>query len=933
MTERNRPGAVARRFREEEYADRAREEGAGSISLHADYWNKIIRYPQKLSQRQWSVLFRAYTQEKSIVNNYNENPTPSARKQMHTQRTELLSDIQTNEAFGTNTPENSNKFQQEFEAVITESNSVSQLLLNCSLGIILGPARRHTTKHMTIEDRFQEGLAELTNVLDDYDPDSGVDYYQYATRRVRSAIFEARVQQDDEIRIPRIAQLVYLEGYSFANNYFEQHGEMPTRQAIAEHLSTMDSQPIDLHIQTAIGMIFKEIGVVPEDTVEEYLTRSMATPVDVHNVFDTVTESLTERERDILEAVFKDGVTQEIIAERMGISSMTVRRVYKNTLQKLSTDEHILDYWVQQGGEVPEVPETNEAEEKRTEFNAATLEYRLFASQYKRFLDRRTASDEYKGAVHDINRLNTKERTWFTRALISKMGREGNAKYVALQLLRGVDLEGLDSNVLTERYLWAVENQSNTSDPNLLLQSGTILAEVLQTDTQGLWDIRDTWVRAVNLNSMGSTTWDKSMGRVDDLMEHLIHADALKVEGDLESIRALAKGEIKLLRPDELDPQVQIIEKYLGDNHLWKFYHSDPAEWTTVRAEAMAAMNELTPDQSTDLAARLIRGIGNDAAWSVDRRDAAEELLSRMDLSRTDLSTLKQTYFTTVESQAGNEDPFGSPYSLARVAEIFAPHMDDQESDARSMRHAWSTYASKVQDRVSWELIKPMVDTVLSQIPTDLQGRTAEEIRDRYDEVITLYNEGSRIKDISRTVYLSEENIARRLTEAGDYGYVVNWQDTSDVVRNDRREALIIGLRAGKSIKQIHEETNYPLESLYDAKAILDKKGIDTSPTEEVLEAQQRQRDQIIQLRPHATLDEIATITGLTFNETRKIVRSLQKEGLLEKKLPGSTPHAGQSGEDRPQFSEDDISLEELNSGVDWSGDNDGPETDQQKTL
>jgi RNA polymerase sigma-B factor len=202
-------------------------------------------------------------------------------------------------------------------------------------------ARRYRDRGEPLDDLVQVATVGLIKAVDRFDADRGVDVVGFAIPTIIGEIKRHFRDRTWSVRVPRRLQELRI-AISDANTALNQTlGRSPTVAQVAEHL-----------------------GVTEEDVLEgmegarAYKATSLATPtggdenaatlgdmlgtddpgydnVDARLTLRTVMATLPERERQILILRFHGNLTQQQIADRIGMSQMHVSRLITKTLARL----------------------------------------------------------------------------------------------------------------------------------------------------------------------------------------------------------------------------------------------------------------------------------------------------------------------------------------------------------------------------------------------------------------------------------------------------------------------------------------------------------------------------------------------------------------------------------------------------------------------
>lgn len=200
-------------------------------------------------------------------------------------------------------------------------------------------ARRFSGRGEPVEDLIQVGSIGLLKAIERFDPDRGVSFTTYATPTIIGELKRHFRDRGWAMRVPRRLQELGLRLRDVLAAASQELGRSPTVPELAERagigeeevLEALDAMhaystaSLDAPLDDRGATVTKTLG--SEDETLELL-------VAWHSVSGLM-EALPERERRILYLRFIRGLTQNEIAERIGISQMHVSRLLSRTLASL----------------------------------------------------------------------------------------------------------------------------------------------------------------------------------------------------------------------------------------------------------------------------------------------------------------------------------------------------------------------------------------------------------------------------------------------------------------------------------------------------------------------------------------------------------------------------------------------------------------------
>lgn len=214
-------------------------------------------------------------------------------------------------------------------------NEACTRLLQDNAGLIWSIVRRYSRRHVEMEDLYQLGCLGFLKAVRGFEPDYGTQFSTYAVPKIAGEI--RRFLRDDGIvkvsrgvkerayviRQARDALQTALDREPSLSEIAAETG-IPVEEIAAADLAT--SSVASLQSESSEGGMSLE-SLLGCDGPEE----SLVEKVDLHNAIAT----LPERERKIIFLRYYKGLTQEKIAQILGISQVQVSRLEKKSIKAM----------------------------------------------------------------------------------------------------------------------------------------------------------------------------------------------------------------------------------------------------------------------------------------------------------------------------------------------------------------------------------------------------------------------------------------------------------------------------------------------------------------------------------------------------------------------------------------------------------------------
>ena len=221
--------------------------------------------------------------------------------------------------------------------------SARDRLIEDNLPLVRAMARRYAGRGEQFEDLVQIGTIGLIKAIDRFDLERGVELQSYAIPNIVGEIKRHFRDRSWAVHVPRRLKELNSKLTSLIDELSRTLGRSPTIAELAtaagveteEAIEAMEagqaysalslSIPVGDDPDTELGDILADSGnAFGEADDREFLARGLG--------------SLDERERQIIQLRFFDGLTQSQIAQEVGVSQMHVSRLIRRSLQKMRSE-------------------------------------------------------------------------------------------------------------------------------------------------------------------------------------------------------------------------------------------------------------------------------------------------------------------------------------------------------------------------------------------------------------------------------------------------------------------------------------------------------------------------------------------------------------------------------------------------------------------
>ncbi len=221
------------------------------------------------------------------------------------------------------------------EAARDGDNEAATRLLEENAGLIWSIVRRYARRQVETEDLYQLACLGFLKAVRGFEPAYGTQFSTYAVPKIAGEI-RRFIRDDGMVKVSRgVKERAYAIHQARSALQLALDREPSLSELAAETGFTIEeiasadlatSAVSSLHAETSEGGVALE-SVLGCDGPEE----SLVEKVDLHNAIAT----LPERERKIIFLRYYKGLTQDKIAQMLGISQVQVSRLEKKSMQAM----------------------------------------------------------------------------------------------------------------------------------------------------------------------------------------------------------------------------------------------------------------------------------------------------------------------------------------------------------------------------------------------------------------------------------------------------------------------------------------------------------------------------------------------------------------------------------------------------------------------
>ncbi|HEY8500957.1 MAG TPA: RNA polymerase sporulation sigma factor SigF [Clostridia bacterium] len=214
------------------------------------------------------------------------------------------------------------------------------IMVQENIGLVWSIVKRFKGRETETEDLFQIGCIGLIKAVKKFDPDFDVRFSTYAVPMILGEI-KRFLRDDGAVKVSRALKELGQKARVLKESIEKQSGQSPTIHELAEKL---DVEPEELVQALEAGYqpesLYQTIG--DNDTNPVYLIDKISTQEGMNETsilerlsLNKALQNLDKRSREIIFLRYFKEETQQMVADKMGISQVQVSRLEKKIMKEL----------------------------------------------------------------------------------------------------------------------------------------------------------------------------------------------------------------------------------------------------------------------------------------------------------------------------------------------------------------------------------------------------------------------------------------------------------------------------------------------------------------------------------------------------------------------------------------------------------------------
>jgi RNA polymerase sigma-B factor len=202
-------------------------------------------------------------------------------------------------------------------------------------------ARRFHRTSEPMDDLVQVACVGLLNSIERYDLSRGTAFSSYAVPTILGELRRHFRDRTWSVHVPRDLQDRALKVERTTTELSAAEGRTPTVTEVAERLGLTDEDVVEAR-RAMVAYEPMSLDAAPSHDDDRVVADALGDDESGYSraegaaVLEGLLRFLTARQREVLRLRFREGLTQQEIGERVGLSQMQISRILREALQRLS---------------------------------------------------------------------------------------------------------------------------------------------------------------------------------------------------------------------------------------------------------------------------------------------------------------------------------------------------------------------------------------------------------------------------------------------------------------------------------------------------------------------------------------------------------------------------------------------------------------------
>ncbi|MCB0986326.1 MAG: SigB/SigF/SigG family RNA polymerase sigma factor [Microthrixaceae bacterium] len=222
-----------------------------------------------------------------------------------------------------------------------ERRNLRNDLVRRHMGLSVSLARRFSHRGIPDDDLIQVANVGLVNAVDRFDPSLGYEFATFATPTILGEIKRHFRDRGWAVRIPRRLQELNLRLNTVSGDLAHRLGRSPTIAELAAATNTSEEDVLEA-LDAARAYRYRSTDAWSDDEDRADLELGGDDPdlprIEARLLVEHLVGGLNRRDRLIIDLRFHQEMSQQEIADRLGVSQMQVSRLLRRVLDTLRAE-------------------------------------------------------------------------------------------------------------------------------------------------------------------------------------------------------------------------------------------------------------------------------------------------------------------------------------------------------------------------------------------------------------------------------------------------------------------------------------------------------------------------------------------------------------------------------------------------------------------
>jgi RNA polymerase sigma-B factor len=225
-----------------------------------------------------------------------------------------------------------------------KSVSIRNQLVNLNAGLVRKIA--HRVSHQCAEpyeDLEQIGYMGLIRAIERFNPSQGCAFSSFAVPYIRGEMLHFLRDRGSAVKVPRRWQDLQKEGQRVRTELVKDLGRQPMDQEIAEHMgiSVHEWREIKMAVRNRLPLSLDatvqqvDSSITLGETLPDVRYQALQRLEEDRQQLQRALSQLEDKTRAAIEFVFFSDLSRKEVAERIGVSPMTVTRRIQRGLEQM----------------------------------------------------------------------------------------------------------------------------------------------------------------------------------------------------------------------------------------------------------------------------------------------------------------------------------------------------------------------------------------------------------------------------------------------------------------------------------------------------------------------------------------------------------------------------------------------------------------------